>query len=455
MGSMVSGLADAVLGVAEGVGLSSDTVARYRKCCGVVVKFCDRRDLDALSVRVVDEFVACQQERARRGEIGPNRRNALVKSARMMLEFQATGAVAWRMMSPDPDLTLSDSSRDVLEQFAVAAGLELAPGSVRLLASEIRQFLAYLDRIGRGALGTVTADDVRGFMVEMAPRRPAGTANVVWSLKRFFAFLNIAGLSDVRIDGLLAHAAPRRVRRCRALPVRRPAVSLRESRPGPPAGRGTPVLLAVSTGLRCCDIVALRLDQIDWRHDEIQLVQAKTSRPLVLPLPALAGNAVAEWILHGRPDCDAPEVFVRLQPPFVKLGNSTGSTLMRRRLTRAGIDHVAHDGKSFHALRRTAGTRLIESGAGLPLAAQILGHARIDSSRRYFALASEQIRQCCLPLENFACVKEGCDEHVHQQFRTRDRGDARLADLAGAHPARHAERDGRFRQVLRVAAPRR
>ena len=133
------------------------------------------------------------------------------------------------------------------------------------------------------------------------------------------------------------------------------------------------VLLAVSTGLRCCDIVALRLDEIDWRRDEIGLVQAKTSMPLALPLSALAGNAVAEWILHGRPDCDAPEVFVRLNAPFVKLENSTGSTLMRRRLSRAGIDHVAHDGKSFHALRRTAGTRLIESGAGLPLAAQIPG----------------------------------------------------------------------------------
>ena len=67
----------------------------------------------------------------------------------MMLEFQTTGAVVWRMMSPDPDLTLSESSRVVLKQFAAAAGLELAPGSVRLLASEIRQFLAYLDRIGK------------------------------------------------------------------------------------------------------------------------------------------------------------------------------------------------------------------------------------------------------------------------------------------------------------------
>src|SRR5215472_695306 len=404
---MVSGLADAVLGVAEGLGLSSDTVARYRRCCEVVVEFCDRRDLDALSVTVVDEFVACQQERARRGEIGRNRRNALVKTARMMLEFQRTGRVIWRVMSPDPDL--SESSREVLGQFVAAAGLDVAPGSVRLLAGEIRYFLAYLDRIGRGAVGAVTVDDVWGFMAAMAPKRPAGIGNVVWSLKRFFAFLNVAGLSDVRIDGLLAHAAPRRVR---ALPcfTREETDRLIEGIETETAcGKRdyAMVLLAVSTGLRCCDIVALRLDEIDWRRDEIRLVQAKTSQPLVLPLPPLAGNAVAEWILHGRPDCDAPEVFVRLKAPLVKLGNSTGSTLMRRRLARAGIDHAACDGKSFHALRRTTGTRLIESGAGLPLAAQILGHARVNSCGRYFALASEQLRQCCLPLQELTCMKEG------------------------------------------------
>src|SRR5258708_40339991 len=103
-----------------------------------------------------------------------------------------------------------ESSGEVLEQFAAGGGRGVAPGSVRLLAGEIRHFLACLDRIGRGVLGAVTADDVRGFMVEMAPKRPAGIGNVGWSLKRFFAFLNAAGLSDVRIDGLLALAAPRR-----------------------------------------------------------------------------------------------------------------------------------------------------------------------------------------------------------------------------------------------------
>lgn len=409
MGSMVCGLADAVLDVVRGVGLSRDTVARYGKCCYAVVEFCARRGCDALSANVVDEFVELQQERASRGEIGRNRRNALVKMARLMLEFQISGTVVWRMMSPDPDLTLSDSSRVVLEQFAAAAGRELAHGSVRLLAGEIRQFLAYVDRAGRGAIGTVTADDVRRFMVEVAPRRAAGMGSVVWSLKRFFGFLNAAGLSEVRIDGLLAHVAPRRVRALPCFTREETGCLLEGIDTGTPCGKRdyAMVALAVSTGLRCCDIVALRLDQIDWRRDEIRLVQAKTSRPLVLPLPALAGNAVAEWILHGRPDCGVPEVFVRLQPPCVKLGNSTGSTLMRRRLARAGIDHVAGDGKSFHALRRTAGTRLIESGAGLSLAAQILGHARINSAGRYFSLASEQLRQCCLPLAEFSCTKEG------------------------------------------------
>src|SRR5258705_13826698 len=326
---MVSGLADAVLGVVESVGLSADTVARHRKWCGVVVKFCEQRGLDALSARVVDEFAACQQDRARRGEIGPNRRKALAKSARMMLELQETGAVVWRMMSPDPDLTLSESSRAVLKHFAVAAGPELAPGSVRLLVSEIRQFLVYLDRIGRGVLGAVTVDDVRGFMVEMTPKRPAGIGNLVWSLKRFFAFLNAAGLSDVRIDGLLAHAAPRRVRALPCLTREETGRLVEGIETETPCGRRdyAMVLLAVSTGLRCCDIVALRLEEIDWRRDEIRLVQAKTSRPLVLPLSALAVNAVAECILHGRPGRAAPEVFVRLKAQFGKRGSSTALPL--------------------------------------------------------------------------------------------------------------------------------
>lgn len=71
MGSMVSGLADAVLGVVEGVGLSSDTVARYGKCCEVVVEFCDRRDFDVSPAGVVDECQRPVQNPQRRPDNSP------------------------------------------------------------------------------------------------------------------------------------------------------------------------------------------------------------------------------------------------------------------------------------------------------------------------------------------------------------------------------------------------
>ena len=334
MGSMVSGLADAVLGAAEGAGV----VGRHGRSLRQVLRggrgVLRPQGFDALSGSVVDEFAACQQERARHGEIGRNRRNALVKTARMMLEFQRTGRVTWQMMSPDPGL--SESSGEVLEQFAAAAGQEVAPGSVRLLAGEVRHFLAYLDRAGRGSLGAVTVDNSGG---SWSRWHPGGLrASATWCGRSRGSSPSSTPPGSATSASTACSRMPRRGGRglCRALPVRKPAVSLKGSRPGHPAGRGTTRWSCSRSrpGCAAANIVALRLDEIDWHRDEIRLVQAKTSKPLVLPLPAPAGNAVAEWILHGRPDCDAPEVFVRLKAPLVKLGNSTGSTLMRRRLAR-------------------------------------------------------------------------------------------------------------------------
>jgi hypothetical protein len=101
--------------------LSDDVAGRYGKCCEAAVEFFSQRGLDVLSASVVEEFAACQRERARLGEIGPNRRNALVKVASMMLEFQETGRATWKMMSPPTGHGLSEGFRGVLEQFSAAA----------------------------------------------------------------------------------------------------------------------------------------------------------------------------------------------------------------------------------------------------------------------------------------------------------------------------------------------
>ena len=45
-------------------------------------------------------------------------------------------------------------------------------------------------------------------------------------------------------------------------------------------------LLALTTGLRACDIVGLRLGDIDWRARTAEIVQQKTGNPLTVPLTA-------------------------------------------------------------------------------------------------------------------------------------------------------------------------
>lgn len=397
---------EGVLAEAARIGLAPGSIRYYRSCCRTVVRFCRGRGIDRLTEQAVEEFLAAMDERVRRGEIHSVLRSNLEKTVRMMLEFQQTGAVVWKRRRPASGLGVSTML--VLSAFAEHVQKELAPGSVRLVVGEARGFMSYLDRVGC-SIESVSVDDVQAFLLETRPRHTSGIGNTVWAIKRFFQFLNHQGMAELKVDALLARVGPRRTR---ALPCFSPEEADRivtAIETVTPHGKRdyAMVRLALATGLRCCDIVSLRLDEIDWHRDEIRLVQNKTSAPLTLPLSAEVGNAIGDWILQGRPDCGAPEVFVRLYAPFTKLTGTTGALIMHRWLDKASVVHRAYDGKTFHALRRTAGTRLVESGAELALTAQVLGHASIDSSRRYIALADESLRDCALPLDSFTPAKQG------------------------------------------------
>ena len=68
---------------------------------------------------------------------------------------------------------------------------------------------------------------------------------------------------------------------------------------GPVSARDAAItLLALTTGLRACDIVDLRLADVDWRGQTISIVQQKTGNPLTVPLPALVAARLADYVLR-------------------------------------------------------------------------------------------------------------------------------------------------------------
>lgn len=70
------------------------------------------------------------------------------------------------------------------------------------------------------------------------------------------------------------------------------------------------------TGLRAVDICGLKLSDIDWTHDCIKIIQAKTKRPINIPLSESIGNALIEYLLNERPRSDSDYVFLKSQAPF-------------------------------------------------------------------------------------------------------------------------------------------
>ena len=216
------------------------------------------------------------------------------------------------MISPDPDPASAGSSRVALKQFAAAAGEEAARGSVRAAGPRVASSRPIPTGLAGCSRHRHRGRRSGGSWSRWRQGGRRGPARGV-SLKRFFVFLTPPG--SAMSASMACSRVPRRggCGRCRASPVRRTTVSSRGSIPdslreeglrdGRAGGLDRAALL---------DIVALRLDQIDWRRDEIRLVQAKTSRALVLPLPALAATPSRSGSCTAR-RIAPPEVFVRLQ----------------------------------------------------------------------------------------------------------------------------------------------
>lgn len=155
--------------------------------------------------------------------------------------------------------------------------------------------------------------------------------------------------------------------------------------------------LAAQTGLRAGDLARLERTDIDWRASEIRFVQAKTGRPLCLPLGVASGNAIADYLLNHRIPGDSPALFVCCIGPIRPLGPRTISAVVTRHMRRCGlVGRVPRRGA--HSFRRGLGTRMLEADVPLDTLRQVLGHTHIDSARPYLSVHEAGLKDCAIRL---------------------------------------------------------
>ena len=241
-----------------------------------------------------------------------------------------------------------------------------------------RGYLAYLEGDGITCLEGADAGTITGFLASLLDRGWA-KSSLFWVVSNFRPFLVFTGRRDlVDAIGLAGIRRPHPILPVIADDDVQRVVTACASPALVSARDASITLLALMTGLRACDIIDLRLGDIDWRAGTISIVQQKTRNPVTLPLPGLVTALLAGYVLTERPNTRGDHVFLRQLAPHTPLKDHASihriTTVV---FTAAG---VADPQAGTRLLRHTAASRLLRAATPLPTISAVLGHARIESA---------------------------------------------------------------------------
>lgn len=252
----------------------------------------------------------------------------------------------------------------------------------------------------RRSLQRLSRDDLERFILERSREISRHSLqHEVAHLRAFLRYAYDAGLVHERLDELDTPRTYRDELPPRALPwssVLRLLGSIdRTSRAG---WRDLCILhLIAYYGLRPSEVVALRVDSIDWEQEVLHVYQSKTRSPLTLPIDARTLRLLRGYFQHGRADGTSASsmLFLRARCPYIPLERTAVSDIFRKRMREAGLPDC---GKHVYRLRHTFAMRLLNRGVGMKAIGDVLGHHSFFGTSAYLRLDVTMLRGVALPV---------------------------------------------------------
>jgi integrase len=395
MDATVTLIGEVVVAELRAAGYMESTIGQYAKTIRALARYAEERG-GVYSPGLGAEF-ASMTVSPRTGRFSAQRRlaygrlvgvfDSCVRTGRVDLSVRGRGGGGPR--PAENGLAVLDAAWE-----ADMAGRGLAPATRAAYRRVARGYLVFLEQRGIGDLGAADGASVLAFLESLLDRW--ATSSLFWVVSNFRPFLKFTGRAD--LAGAVNLAGVRRSHPIIAvLSDDDEGLVVRACASGAVSARDAAItLLALSTGLRACDIIALRLADVDWRGQMIGIVQQKTGNPLTLPLPALVLGKLAGYVLDERPGPADDHVFVRSVAPHVRLADHASvHRVIAETFRKAGVTDVKA-GTRF--LRHNAASRLLRAAVPLPAISAVLGHASQESASGYLSVDRERLLECVLPV---------------------------------------------------------
>lgn len=357
------------------------SVEQYQIVCNSILKYARSSDTNTYSSELIDAYKDYLENRVSNGEVCKEYRRFQFRVLHMLSSLAETGTVDFsRIVYRVKKYPVSTEITDLVEK--ILGSYNISDATKSDLRAPTRHFLWYASEQG---MDPEHIDDVTvmKFLIEEIPVSNSGsTGRTLRCIKYSTEYLKSHGNKYLYRD-------------YRLLKLKNdhrhiiPAYTEDEISDIADAANNDDmlhkrdlaiILLAYCTGLRGCDIIKIRLTDIDWQNHKLSLVQSKNHQPLSVELNGSTMNALADYILDWRPECNDHEVFITVKAPYRKLSKGFGS-MIDKYCEKAGVEKISFRG--FHSIRRAFETIMVSRGVPIEIASQMMGHKSIVEDKPY------------------------------------------------------------------------
>jgi site-specific recombinase XerD len=260
----------------------------------------------------------------------------------------------------------------------------------------LSEFLYYLTSAEVNHMNEIAERHIPAFVSS----HPTNKVNIVSALRVLFRFWKQEHIFDDRFDNLFDTYKVRKQERVPSFYTAKEIMTVENSisRSSSVGKRNyAMVLLASRLGLRASDIAGLQFNNIDWDKNLIILKMQKTQKMIELPLLADVGNAIINYLQHGRPKSTLQSVFLSSRAPYVEATKACVCAAINTIICHSGIDTGGkHHGP--HSLRHSLATTMLSNGTVLPVISEALGHKSTQTTMSYLKIDIASLRKCALPV---------------------------------------------------------
>lgn len=361
-----------------------------------IIRYMSQKGIESYSPSVGAEFVStCHFH----GTIRPQEREK-IRSIQVLDDMLKLGYIRKRCFTPVFHALDGEVGAEMEKLITHLTNLRRSMVTIKDYRLYLSEFLMHLNERNVKHVPAITEKDILTFVSS----HPTNKVNIVSALRVLFRFWREEHIVDDRFEELFDTYKTHKPERIPSYFTANEVMRIEQSvsRNSANGKRNYAMLLLASRlGLRASDIANLQFSDIDWDKNMITLTMQKTKKVIELPLLADVGNAIIDYLRHGRPKSDSQNVFLSGNAPYVAATKNMVCAAINGIILRSGVDTSGkHHGP--HSLRHSLASAMLNGGSMMPVISESLGHRSTQTTLAYLKIDIRSLQKCALPVPEIA-----------------------------------------------------